>query len=153
MLPRHGAGTYQGNKLTRDSSGNACPQSSQVTEPLWTDSGLQSRTGVSELLSAITSWSCCRCKQHSLGTELLAGHGGVGHVSDRLDGNDHGVQFSLALLRQQRLVQHHSDEQVLNARHWTLEATRDALHACNHAQRTKIQHHNILDFIPHRMKK
>ena len=30
-----------GNELTRDSSGNTRPQSSQLAEPLWTDPGLK----------------------------------------------------------------------------------------------------------------
>ena len=29
--------TYQGNALTRNLSGNARPQSSQLAEPVWTD--------------------------------------------------------------------------------------------------------------------
>lgn len=36
-LSRHSVGSYQGNELSRNSSRNAHPQSSQVAEPLWTD--------------------------------------------------------------------------------------------------------------------
>ena len=42
MLSRHSVRTYQGNELTHNSSGNAYSQSSQHTEPLWTDLGQQS---------------------------------------------------------------------------------------------------------------
>ena len=48
-LSRHSVQTYQENKFTDNSSGNAHPQSSKITEPLWTDPGLKSRTGVLEL--------------------------------------------------------------------------------------------------------
>ena len=51
MLLRHSVGIYQGNKLTSNLSGKARPQSSQFTEPLWTDPGLKSGTGVHELIS------------------------------------------------------------------------------------------------------
>ena len=37
VLSRHSMGTHQGNELTCNSSGNSCLQSSQFTEPLWTD--------------------------------------------------------------------------------------------------------------------
>ena len=37
MLSRHGVRAYQGNEVTRNSSGNTLPQSSQLAEPLWTD--------------------------------------------------------------------------------------------------------------------
>ena len=33
----YSAGTHQGNELTRNSPGNSRPQSSQLTEPLWTN--------------------------------------------------------------------------------------------------------------------
>ena len=39
------------NQLTRNSSGNTRPQSSQLTEPLWTDPGLKSEISVRELIS------------------------------------------------------------------------------------------------------
>ena len=42
MLPRHSVGTYQGNELTRNSSGNSRQQSFQLAELLWTDPGLKS---------------------------------------------------------------------------------------------------------------
>ena len=41
MLSRHSMETYQGNKLTRNLSGNALLQSSQLTKLLWTDLGLK----------------------------------------------------------------------------------------------------------------
>ena len=40
MLSRHSIGTYQGNELTHNSSGITGPQSSQLSEPLWTDPDL-----------------------------------------------------------------------------------------------------------------
>ena len=44
-------GSLSGNELTRNSSGNTRSQSSQLAEPLWTDSGLKSGIGVRELIS------------------------------------------------------------------------------------------------------
>ena len=75
-----------------------------------------------------------------LGAELFERHGGVGHVGDRLDGDDHGVQFSFLLLRQQGLVQGHRDEQVLHTRHCVLQAPCDTLHAWYRTQTTWNQH-------------
>ena len=43
-------GTYRGKKLTCNWSRNTCSQSSQLTEPLWTDSGLKSGIAVCELM-------------------------------------------------------------------------------------------------------
>ena len=37
ILSRRSMGTHQGNELTRNSSGNARPQSSQLAEPIETD--------------------------------------------------------------------------------------------------------------------
>ena len=52
MLPRHSVGTPLGNELTRNSSGNARPQSSQLTELLRTGSWRKkSGTGEHELIS------------------------------------------------------------------------------------------------------
>ena len=42
-----------GNKLTHNSSGNARPQSSQLTEPFWTGPGLMSGVSVSDLTSTL----------------------------------------------------------------------------------------------------
>ena len=39
-------GTDKGNKLTCNSPGNACLQSSELAGPLWPDPGLQSEIGV-----------------------------------------------------------------------------------------------------------
>ena len=50
-LSGHTVRTYQGNELTRNSSGNTRSQSSQLAEPLWIDPGLKSETGVRELIS------------------------------------------------------------------------------------------------------
>ena len=50
-LSRHSVGTYQENELTHNSSGNTLPQSSQLAEPLWIDSGLKNGIGVRELIS------------------------------------------------------------------------------------------------------
>ena len=50
MLTGHSVGTYQVNKLTRNSSGNARQLSSQLAEPLCTDPGLNSGTGARELI-------------------------------------------------------------------------------------------------------
>ena len=52
MLSRHSIGTYQGNELTRNSSGSARPLSSLLAESLWTDPGLKSETGARELISS-----------------------------------------------------------------------------------------------------
>ena len=41
--------TTEENELTRNSSGNTRPQSSQLAEPLWTDPGPKSGIGVREL--------------------------------------------------------------------------------------------------------
>ena len=51
ILSRNSVGIYQGNELTRNSSGKAQPRSCQFAEPLWTDRGLKSRFGVRELIS------------------------------------------------------------------------------------------------------
>ena len=51
-LSRHSVGTYQENELTRNSSRNTQPESSQVAEPLWTDPGSKSEISVRELISA-----------------------------------------------------------------------------------------------------
>ena len=48
---RHSMGTYWGKELTCNWSGNTQPQLSQFAEPLWTDHGLKSRSGVWELIS------------------------------------------------------------------------------------------------------
>ena len=48
-----GAALLSGNELTRNSSGNTRPQSSQFAEPLWTDPGLKSGISVLELISAL----------------------------------------------------------------------------------------------------
>ena len=39
---RHSVGTYQGNELTHNSSGNTRPQSFKLTEPLWTNPCIKS---------------------------------------------------------------------------------------------------------------
>ena len=51
MLSSHSVGTHQGNELTRNSSGNAGPQSSQLDEPLWTDPDQKNGNDVRELIS------------------------------------------------------------------------------------------------------
>ena len=48
-------GNQSGNKLTSNSSGNALPQSSQLAEPLWTDSGPKSGISVHELTSTLNN--------------------------------------------------------------------------------------------------
>ena len=45
-------GKLLGNELTRNSSGKTRSQSSQLAEPLWTDSGLKNGISVRELISA-----------------------------------------------------------------------------------------------------
>ena len=42
--------SYSGVRITRNSSRNTCPQSSQLAESLWTDPGVKSRIGTSKLL-------------------------------------------------------------------------------------------------------
>ena len=59
-------GTYQGNELTCNWSGNAQPQLCQLPEPLWTDPGLKSGVGVHELISA-------KKKKKKRGREKVAG--------------------------------------------------------------------------------
>ena len=44
---------YQGNELTYSSSENACSQSSQLSEPLWTDSGQKSGIGARKQTSTL----------------------------------------------------------------------------------------------------
>ena len=51
QLSRHSVGTYQGNELTRSSSGNVRPQSFWLAEPLWTDPGFKRVSSVRELIS------------------------------------------------------------------------------------------------------
>ena len=46
-------GNLSGNELTRNSSGNTRPQSSQLAEPLWTGPGLKSEISVRELISTL----------------------------------------------------------------------------------------------------
>ena len=48
-LSRHGVGTYQESS---QHAGNTRSQSSQLAEPLWTDSGLKSRIRLRVLISA-----------------------------------------------------------------------------------------------------
>ena len=55
MLSRHRVGTYQGNELTQNSSGNTRQQLSQLARPLWTDPGLKCAIGVRELISTLTA--------------------------------------------------------------------------------------------------
>ena len=50
-MSRHNVKTYQGKELTRNSSGHARPQSSQLADPLWVDPGLKSVIGALELIS------------------------------------------------------------------------------------------------------
>ena len=64
MLFRH-VGTNQGNELTRNSSGNTRPQSSQLVEPLWSDPGVKSGIIVPELISTLK-------KKKSAGGECIA---------------------------------------------------------------------------------
>ena len=51
MLSRRRVGTFQGNELTRNLLGNAQPQLSQLTVPLWTDPGIKSGINVCKLIS------------------------------------------------------------------------------------------------------
>ena len=53
LLSRHSVGTYHENELTRNSSGNTRSQSSQLSEPPWTDPGLKSEISVRELISTL----------------------------------------------------------------------------------------------------
>ena len=63
MLSRHSVGNYQGNELTCNLSENTRPQSSQLADPLWTDSGIMSGISVRELISTLK-------KEKSAGWEL-----------------------------------------------------------------------------------
>ena len=51
VLSMHSVETYQGNELTRNSSGNTRPQSSQLAKPLLTDPGIKSGISVRGLIS------------------------------------------------------------------------------------------------------
>ena len=51
MLAKHSVGTYHENELTCNLSGNDCPQSPQLAEPLWTDPGQKNGIGACELIS------------------------------------------------------------------------------------------------------
>ena len=53
MLCMRSVGNHQGNELTRNSSGNARPKSSQLAEPLWTDPGIMSVVSVRKLISSL----------------------------------------------------------------------------------------------------
>ena len=53
MPSRQSVGAYPGDKLPRNSPGNARPQSSQLIKLLWIDPYLKSGTGVRELISAL----------------------------------------------------------------------------------------------------
>ena len=53
VLSRHSVGNYQGNELTRNSSENVHPQSSQLADP-----GLKSGAGVCELISTLKKSTC-----------------------------------------------------------------------------------------------
>ena len=66
-LSRHSVGTYPYNELTRNLSGNIRPQSSQLAEPLWTDSGLKSGISVREGISTYK-------QTKSAGGEWMAEH-------------------------------------------------------------------------------
>ena len=46
-------GNLSENELTRNSSGNTWPQSSQLAEPLWTDPGLRNGISVCNLISTL----------------------------------------------------------------------------------------------------
>ena len=58
-------GNLSENELTRNSSGNTRPQSSQLAEPLWTDPGLRNGISVCNLISTF---------KKSAGRELIVEH-------------------------------------------------------------------------------
>ena len=53
LLCRHSVGTHKENEVTRNSSGNTQPQSSQLAQPLWTDPGLKNGTSMRKLISTL----------------------------------------------------------------------------------------------------
>ena len=59
------SGNLSGNGLTHNLSGNTQSQSSQLTEPLWTDPGLKSGLSMCELISTIKK------KKRSTGVEWM----------------------------------------------------------------------------------
>ena len=61
-------GNLSGNELTRNSSGNTRPQSSQLAEPLWTDLGVKHGISVCELNSI------SKRKEKSAGRERMVEH-------------------------------------------------------------------------------
>ena len=65
----HTVGNLSGNELTSNLSGNIRPQSSQLAEPLWTDSSISSGISVREQISA-SKWK----KKKSSGRERMVEH-------------------------------------------------------------------------------
>ena len=59
-----------GNELTRNSSGNISPMSSQLAEPLWTDPGVKCGICVRELISTPQK----NKKQKNAGREHMVEH-------------------------------------------------------------------------------
>ena len=69
-LRRHRVGNLSGNEITRYSSGNVWPQSSQLTEPLWTDPSLRRGNSVCDLISTLEK----KKKSKSTGREWIVEH-------------------------------------------------------------------------------
>ena len=55
------------NDLTRNLSGNIWPQSSQLAEAMWTDSGIKSGISVRELISTLKKKKKKKKKKRRLG--------------------------------------------------------------------------------------
>ena len=72
MLFRDSVETYQGDELTRNSSRNTRPQSSQLAQLLWTDPGLKSGIGVRELISTLKKKSAGGVWTAGLSQKILA---------------------------------------------------------------------------------
>ena len=53
LVSRHSVGTLSANELTRNSSGNTRPQSSQLAKQLWTNPGVKSGISVRKLISTL----------------------------------------------------------------------------------------------------
>ena len=56
------SGNLSENKLICNTSGNTCPQLSQLAEPLWTDPGLKSAISVCELISTSKKKKKKKCR-------------------------------------------------------------------------------------------
>ena len=95
MLSKHGVGTYQGNELTRNSSGNTQPQSSQLAVPLWTDPNLKSGISGCALISTLK-----KKRRRGINCRTFS-------QKSRTQGKSHHIYFFLKLIQLDRAGQYH----------------------------------------------